>query len=152
MPNGIYHFLSIRPVHLRSRVVRLYLHFYQNSNITYCKQTVKTLIRSRVLRRLIWVCTVCLCYTKRTLGLNGLKALRGKFLVPLFHTGHESPRFVFFFLIRGEGGIREVSLIFFSNRDVLRVSPDSDTLSLRIFGGIGSIRLKSRKNSLRLAK
>ena len=41
---------------------------------------------------------------------------------------------------------------FFFNRDVLRISPDSDTISLRIFGGIGSIRLESRKNSLRLAK
>ena len=42
--------------------------------------------------------------------------------------------------------------MFFSNLDVLRVSPDSDTISLRIFGGIGSIRLESRKNALRLAK
>ena len=39
---------------------------------------------------------------------------------------------------------------FYSNRDELRVIPDSDTMSLRIFGGIGSIRLESRKNSLRL--
>ena len=39
---------------------------------------------------------------------------------------------------------------FFSNRDELRVIPDSDTMSLRIFGEIGSIRLESRKNSLRL--
>ena len=39
---------------------------------------------------------------------------------------------------------------FFSNRDELRVIPDSDTMSLRIFGGIGSIRLELRKNSLRL--
>ena len=39
---------------------------------------------------------------------------------------------------------------FFFNRDELRVIPDSDTMSLRIFGGIGSIRLESRKNSLRL--
>ena len=38
----------------------------------------------------------------------------------------------------------------FSNGDVLRVNPDLDTMSLRIFGGIGSIRLESRKNSLRL--
>ena len=43
----------------------------------------------------------------------------------------------------------------FSNRDALRDSPDSDTMSLRIFGGgggggvgIGSIRLESHKNSL----
>ena len=47
------------------------------------------------------------------------------------------------------GGIREVSF-FFSNRDELRVIPDSDTMSIQIFGGIGSIRLESRKNSLRL--
>ena len=39
---------------------------------------------------------------------------------------------------------------FFSNCDELRVIPDSDTTSLRIFGEIGSIRLESRKNSLRL--
>ena len=39
---------------------------------------------------------------------------------------------------------------FFSNRDELRVIPDSGTMSLRIFGGIGSIQLESRKNSLRL--
>ena len=37
-------------------------HFY--------KQTVKTLTRRRVLRRLIWVCTVCL--GPGTLGMNGL--------------------------------------------------------------------------------
>ena len=55
-----------------------------------------------------------------------------------------------FFLFGGDGGIREVSLIFFSNCDELRVIPDSDTMSLRIFGGIGSIRLESRKNSLRV--
>ena len=33
------------------------------------------------------------------------------------------------------GGTRGVSLIFFSKRDALRASPDSDTMSLRIFGG-----------------
>ena len=76
---------------------------------------------------------------------------RGSCFIPLFHTGHESPESprIDFLLI---WGIREVSFNFFSNRDVLRVSPDSDTISLRIFGGIGSIRLESRKNSLRLAK
>ena len=72
-------------------------------------------------------------------------------IIPLFHTGHESSR-IDLFLIRGGGGIREVSLNIFSNRDVLQVSPDSDTMSLRVFGGIDSIRLESRKNSLRLAK
>ena len=72
-------------------------------------------------------------------------------LIPLFHTGHESPESprIVFFLIRGDSS---GFIIFFSNRVVVRVIPDSDTMSLRIFGGIGSIRLESRKNSLRLAK
>ena len=47
-------------------------HFIQNYNRTFCKQTVETLIRRRVLWRLIWVCVVCLCPTNRTLGLYGL--------------------------------------------------------------------------------
>ena len=38
----------------------------------------------------------------------------------------------------------------FSNRDELRVIPDSVSMPLQIFKGIGSIRLESRKNSLRL--
>ena len=70
-------------------------------------------------------------------------------VIPLFHTGHESPESprIDFFLIRGDlWGF----IIFFSNRDELRVIPDSETKSLRIFGAIGSIRLESRKNSLRL--
>ena len=33
-------------------------------------QTVYTLIRRRVLRRLIWVCTVCQCPIYGTLGTN----------------------------------------------------------------------------------
>ena len=43
--------------------------FHRNSD----KQTVKTLIRRRVLRRLIWFCTVCLCPKHGTPGLYGLK-------------------------------------------------------------------------------
>ena len=38
----------------------------------YYMQTVQTLIRCRILRRLIWVYTVCLCLFYGTLGLNGL--------------------------------------------------------------------------------
>ena len=34
---------------------------------------MENLIKRRVLRRLIWYCTVCRCSTKRTLGLYGLK-------------------------------------------------------------------------------
>ena len=45
------------------------VHFYSNSNRRFSEQTVETLIRRRVLRCLIWVCAVCLCPTKRTLGL-----------------------------------------------------------------------------------
>ena len=48
------------------------LYCYSNSKRTFCKQTVETLIRCRVLRRLVWVSIVCPCPTKRTLGLNGL--------------------------------------------------------------------------------
>ena len=44
-------------------------HFYSTFNRKFCKQTVENLIRRRVLRRLIWFCTVCRCPTKRTLCL-----------------------------------------------------------------------------------
>ena len=50
-------------------------HFHSILNRYSCQQTVKTLIRRRVLRRLIWVCTVCLCPKNGTLGLYGLKYL-----------------------------------------------------------------------------
>ena len=54
------------------RVLGGVFHFYSNSNRTLCEHTVETLIRRRVLWRLIWVCTVCLCPTKKTLCLYGL--------------------------------------------------------------------------------
>ena len=50
-------------------------HFYSNSNRTFCEQTVETLIRLHAVRRLISVCAVCLCPTKRRLGLYGLISL-----------------------------------------------------------------------------
>ena len=34
-------------------------HFYSNFKRNFCEQTVENLIRRRILRRLIWVCTVC---------------------------------------------------------------------------------------------
>ena len=37
-------------------------HFYSNFNRIFCKPIVETLIRRRVLRRLIWVYTVCIIY------------------------------------------------------------------------------------------
>ena len=52
-------------------------HFYSNFNRIFCKQKLETLIRQYFLRRLIWVCTVCPCPTKRTLGLYGLKTVIG---------------------------------------------------------------------------
>ena len=54
------------------RLSGVLFHFYSISNRYSCKQTVKTLIRHRVLRRLIWVCTVCLYPKNGTLGLYGL--------------------------------------------------------------------------------
>ena len=49
-------------------------HFNPHFDRIFGRQMVETLIRRRVLRRLIWVCTVCLCPTKRTLvGVYGLK-------------------------------------------------------------------------------
>ena len=48
-------------------------HLYLSFNRKLCKQTVETLIRRRILWRLIWVCTICLCPTKRWLGIYGLK-------------------------------------------------------------------------------
>ena len=44
-------------------------HSYSNFNRTFCELTVETLIRRRVLRRLIWVCAVCLCPTKKNASL-----------------------------------------------------------------------------------
>ena len=87
--------------------------------------------------------------------LNHTQFVKSLVLIPLFHTGHESPESprIDFFLIRGGGGgggFVRFHYYFFSNRDELRVIPDSDTMSLRIFEGIGSIRLESRKNILRL--
>ena len=48
------------------------LFIFPNFNRPFCNQTVDTLIRRRNIRRLIWVYIVCLCPTKRPLGLNGL--------------------------------------------------------------------------------
>ena len=65
--------LSIGPVQFRFKGCwMVFFIFIQNFNRTFCKQAVKTLIRRHVVWRLIWVFTVCLCPTKRTLGLYGL--------------------------------------------------------------------------------
>ena len=49
-------------------------YFYPNFDRIFCKHTVETLIKGNILRHLIWVCTVCLCPTKWTLGLYGLSS------------------------------------------------------------------------------
>ena len=67
--------------------------FYSNSNRTFSKQTVKTQIRRRVLRRLIRVSTVCLRPTKRLIWVKEHTNLRretcdlfiNRFLYPVYY-------------------------------------------------------------------
>ena len=61
-------------------------HFYSISSRYSSWQTVKTLIRRRVLRRLIWVCTVCLhvCSKNGTLGLYELSRTSLYFIIVSF--------------------------------------------------------------------
>ena len=73
MVNGTSHRYQLEHSISLLRDVGGIFHFYSNFNRTFCNQTVETLIRRRILRRLVWVCTVCICPTKRTLGLCGLK-------------------------------------------------------------------------------
>ena len=71
MPNGIPLSYKLDQSITVLRLLGGIFHFYSNFVRTFWKQTVETLVRRRVLRRLIWVCTVCLCPTKKTLGLYG---------------------------------------------------------------------------------
>ena len=71
MRNGISHRYQLEQSISVLRGVRWYLNFYSSFNRKLCKQTVETLIRRRILWRLIWVCTICLCPTKMTLGIYG---------------------------------------------------------------------------------
>ena len=65
--------LSIGRVHLSfKRCLVCFFHFYHIFDRNSCEQTVQTLIRRRVLRRLIWVCTDCLCPKNMTPCLYGL--------------------------------------------------------------------------------
>ena len=73
MPNGISHRYQLEQSISVLRDVRWYFSFLFKCNRKVCKQTVETLIRRRILWCLIWVCTVCLCPTKRTLDIYGLK-------------------------------------------------------------------------------
>ena len=51
------------------------VHFYFISERHSCQQTVHTLIKRHVLRRLIWVYTVCLSPIYWTLGTSGLRLI-----------------------------------------------------------------------------
>ena len=62
-------------------------HYYSNFNRMFriiCKQIVENLIRHRILWCLIWFHTVCLCLTKRTLGLHGLTLIQLPCWIPVF--------------------------------------------------------------------
>ena len=52
--------------------------FFSKLNRQFFKQKAETLIRRHRTRRLIWVCYVCLCSTKRTLSLYGLSMANGE--------------------------------------------------------------------------
>ena len=74
-PNGVSHCYQLEQSIFVSIDVGWYFSFYSNFNRTFCKQTVEsqTLIRRRVLWRLILICIVCLHPTKGTLGFYGSK-------------------------------------------------------------------------------
>ena len=74
-PNGISHYYQLDQYISVLRDVGSIFHFYSNFNLTFCKQLVETLIRRRVLRRLIWVCTVCSMSHKKDARLIWVKML-----------------------------------------------------------------------------
>ena len=61
--------LSVGRVHYQFHRCWVLFFFFQILIITFGKQTMKALIRQRIMRCLIWVCTVCLYPTNRTLGI-----------------------------------------------------------------------------------
>ena len=72
MPNDISHRYQLeQSIYVFKGCWMVFFHFHSNFNRTFCKQIVETLIGRRVLWRLIWVCTICLCLTKKTFGLYG---------------------------------------------------------------------------------
>ena len=52
------------------------VHFYSNSNRALYEQTIETLIRRHHLWHLNWVCTVCICPTKRFIWVKRLVSSR----------------------------------------------------------------------------
>ena len=76
MPNVFFHHYKMDQSISVLRVVGWYFFiFIRNSIERVCKQTVEALIRSRVR---LWVLTVCLCTTKRSLCFNGLVSALNK--------------------------------------------------------------------------
>ena len=74
-------------------VLMVFYIFFSNFNKTFCKLTVKILIRHRIMHCLIWVVTVCQCPpSKNTLGLYGLRENCEKALmkVKFCEKGHNS--------------------------------------------------------------
>ena len=72
-PNEVSHCYQLEQSIFVSIDVGWHFSFYSNFNRTFCKQTVETLVRRRILWRLVWICIVCLRPTKRTLGFYGSK-------------------------------------------------------------------------------
>ena len=77
-PNGLFHSYTLGESFCHWRDFQ----FCSVFNWNFCKQTVKTLIRCHIMWHLIWVCTVCLCPTKVTPGLLGLKSENSTFFMP----------------------------------------------------------------------
>ena len=69
MPNGISHCYGLDKSIPILGLLGGILHFIQILKRNFYKQTVENPIRPSILQRLIWFCTVCLCPTKRRLGL-----------------------------------------------------------------------------------
>ena len=76
--NRISHFYRLEHYISNFRGVGWYFSFFPNFNKRFCKQTVKFLIRHRIMRCLIWICPVSLCPQKRTLRLYNLNCGRGQ--------------------------------------------------------------------------
>ena len=60
------------PYPFEGLLVLFFIFFQILYNRKFCKQTVETLDQMPRFWGLIWVCTICIFPTKRTLGLNGL--------------------------------------------------------------------------------
>ena len=78
-PNGIFHSYQLDQSISVFEGCWVIFFILFNYNRTFCKKTVWTLIRRRVLWRLIIVRVVCLCPTKRTLIILGLYGLASEF-------------------------------------------------------------------------